>query len=83
MMARIGNWIWTGVCVLLLVVVATLSRNYHPTPDIRNDVPTAIGAIGGQLPDFTLPDLAGHPVSLSQFIGKGPVLLTFDRSLDW
>jgi len=36
------------------------------------------GAVGDEHPvDFTLQDLNGHPVSLSQFRGKKPVLLVF------
>jgi peroxiredoxin len=31
------------------------------------------------LPDFTLPNQEGHPVTLSSFRGKGPVLLVFYR----
>ena len=34
----------------------------------------------GQLaPDFTLPDAAGHPVSLAGLLGQGPVVLVFYR----
>ncbi|MGH7949807.1 MAG: hypothetical protein ACREQF_11315 [Candidatus Binataceae bacterium] len=83
MKRRWSNWIWTTVCVGLLIVVATMTRNYRPSPEIRNDIPTAIGRVGERLPDFTLPTLSGIPVSLSQFVGKGPVILTFDRSVDW
>jgi hypothetical protein len=83
MKRRWGNWIWTAVCVALLIAVASMAANYHPSGEVRNDIPTAIGKIGERLPDFTLPTLGGDPVSLSQFAGKGPVVLTFDRSVDW
>jgi cytochrome c biogenesis protein CcmG/thiol:disulfide interchange protein DsbE len=36
-------------------------------------------AVGEPLPDFTLPDLAGVPVTLSQFRGR-PLVLTFFAS---
>ncbi len=32
-------------------------------------------------PDFTLPDLAGRPVTLSERRGRGPVVLVFLRGL--
>jgi peroxiredoxin len=31
-------------------------------------------------PDFTLPDLSGNPVSLSDFQGRKNVLLVFNRT---
>jgi len=69
--------------VLLLLVIATMARHYHASDQVRNDIPTATGEVGGRLADFTLPDLNGNEVSLSQFEGQGPILLTFDRSVDW
>jgi len=82
-MKNLGRWILTVVCVVLLVLVVIVDRHYHGSPEVRADVPTAVGEIGGKLPDFTLPDIAGNPVRLSQFYGKGPLVLTFERSLDW
>ena len=32
------------------------------------------------VPDFTLPDLNGNPVSISDFRGKSKVLLVFNRT---
>lgn len=80
---NIGKWIGTLICLLLLFVVATMSRNYHGSPAVKADVPTAAGEIGDRLPDFTLPDIDGRPVALSQFVHSSRVLLTFERSLDW
>ncbi|HLG78412.1 MAG TPA: AhpC/TSA family protein, partial [Ktedonobacteraceae bacterium] len=34
---------------------------------------------GEQAPDFTLPDAFGHSVTLSEFLKRGPVVLTFYR----
>ena len=39
-------------------------------------------SVGQSMPDFTLPDGEGHPVSLSQYQGKQPVMLLFYRG-DW
>ena len=82
-MRNIGKWIGSAICVLLLWVDATMARNFHGSPVVKSDIKSAVGEVGGRLPDFTLPDIDGNQVTLSQFYGKGPVLLTFDRSLDW
>ncbi len=88
MKSNLGRWGATALCVVLLVIVATLDHNFHGAPAIKADVATAVGKVGGRLPDFTLPDFTlpdidGNPVTLSHFYGKGPVLLTFERSVDW
>lgn len=83
MIRNLGKWLATAVCVLLLFVDATMARNFHGGSTIRADIPAAVGQIGGRLPDFTLSDIDGKPTTLSQFYGKGPILLTFDRSVDW
>jgi cytochrome oxidase Cu insertion factor (SCO1/SenC/PrrC family) len=49
---------------------------------VRSDVPHAVGSVGQRLPDFTLPDLDGTPVRLADLRGH-PVLVTFERSVDW
>ena len=49
---------------------------------VRSDVPHAVGRVGERLPDFTLPDLDDTPVRLSDLRGR-PVLVTFERSVDW
>jgi peroxiredoxin Q/BCP len=33
--------------------------------------------VGDKAPAFTLPDTAGHPVSLDSLLAKGPVILAF------
>jgi hypothetical protein len=40
--------------------------------------PTAL-SVGEPPPDFTLPDAAGRPVTLSDYRGKQPVILIFYR----
>lgn len=82
-MGNTGKWLGTGICVLLLLLDATMARNFHSSPVVKSDIKTAVGDVGQRLPDFTLPDIDGNQVTLSRFYGKGPVLLTFDRSLDW
>lgn len=83
MKRKIGKWTGTVLCALLLPVVATMSHNDHGSRDVKADVATAVGQVGGHLPDFTVPDINGTPVSLSQFVHSGGMLLTLERSLDW
>lgn len=35
--------------------------------------------VGGQAPDFCLPDQAGEPVHLSALLAQGPLVLSFYR----
>ena len=42
------------------------------------DTPSAL-VVGRPAPDFTLPDAAGRPVTLSEYRGRKPVLLVFYR----
>jgi len=83
MMRGLGRWVGTAICLLLLFVDATMARNFHASSMVKHDIAGAVGEIGGRLPDFSLPDINGNQVTLSHFYGKGPILLTFDRSLDW
>jgi peroxiredoxin len=45
-------------------------------------VPDAVGPVGERLPELSLQDLVGNPISLAKFRGQR-VVLTFERSLDW
>ena len=38
-------------------------------------------ALNATAPDFTLPDLNGNPVSLSDYLSRKNVLLVFNRTL--
>src|SRR5579871_5270801 len=40
------------------------------------DAPLARGAVPEQVPDITLPDLAGHPRSTREFLGR-PLIINF------
>ncbi|MBW2315888.1 MAG: hypothetical protein JRH10_17090 [Deltaproteobacteria bacterium] len=51
-------------------------------PVARADAPAAVVVVDEPMPDFTLPDLDGVPVTLSSLQGHR-VLLTFERSVDW
>ena len=83
MRENLGGWIGTAVCVFLLVLVVTMDRRYRGAPEVKAEIASALGRVGERLPDFTLPDIDGRPVSLSQFYHTGRVILTFERSLDW
>jgi len=41
----------------------------------------AVG-VEARAPDFRLPDVRGNPVSLTDLLGRGPVVLTFYRGGD-
>jgi peroxiredoxin len=63
----------TRIIVALLVLIGA---NAFAEP--WREGPPFHGAVGdGLIADFTLKDLDGQPVSLSQFRGKKPVLLVF------
>ncbi len=74
--------------VIALLLVLDLALPYTPLgrrgteARVRHDIPGAIGEIGQRLPPFTLLDLEGAPVRLSDFRGRR-VVLTFERSIDW
>ncbi len=80
------RWLATaaiGALLLLDLALPSTSLGRRGTEALlRADVPGAIGRVGETLPDFTLPDLDGTPVRLADFRGH-PVLVTFERSVDW
>lgn len=80
------RWLATAAIGLLLVLdlalPATSIGRRGTEAALRADVPGAAGVLGQTLPDFTLPDLDGVPVRLSDLRGHA-VLLTFERSVDW
>jgi len=51
-------------------------------PVARAEVPGAVPRVGEPMPGFTLRDLDGAAVRLSDLRGHR-VLLTFERSVDW
>ena len=80
------RWLATLAIAALLLLTALLPSTSigrrGVEAELRADIPHAVGAVGERLPDFTLPDLEGTPVRLADFRGH-PVLLTFERSVDW
>jgi hypothetical protein len=67
-------WLALGFTSLLLVAGAWFNFVGAQVPV----TPTAL-AVGQPPPPFTLPDAAGRPVSLSDYVGKKPVILIFYR----
>ena len=49
---------------------------------VRADVAGAVGALGERLPELALESLDGAPLALAAFRGH-PLLITFERSVDW
>jgi cytochrome oxidase Cu insertion factor (SCO1/SenC/PrrC family) len=71
-----------GLLLLDLLLPVTPLGRRGTDPEPRLDVPDAVGEVGERIPDFSLPDLDGRTVRLSDFRGNR-VILTFERSLDW
>lgn len=67
-------WLALGLSSLLLLGGAWFNFVGARVPD----APTAL-RVGERPPDFTLPDAAGRPVSLSDYRGDRPVVLVFYR----
>jgi peroxiredoxin len=57
-----------------LIVVACGRSSGNAKTTSTSDQPVAVGAVA---PGFTLPSAHGGDVSLSDFVGKKPVLLYF------
>lgn len=79
----VGRWAAAVICLALLALDATLDRRFRGSAEVRDDVPRAAARVGEPLPEFTLPDIDGHPVSLAEARRGGRALVTFERSLDW
>ncbi len=53
---------------------------HRATEDLKNSgIMDHVVKIGDKAPDFTLKDTEGQDMSLSTFLGDGPVVLTFYR----
>ncbi len=48
-----------------------------PFPILAMLLGSAAAKVGDKAPDFTLPDTAGNPVTLSKLLQAGPVILAF------
>lgn len=71
-----------GILGLALALPYTTMGRRGSEAIARRDVPGAVGTLGERLPQLSLQDLEGNPVSLRDFRGER-VVLTFERSLDW
>lgn len=74
---RARRWLTVSafaVSALLLVAAGLFNFVAMRVPESRPLV-----AVGQPVPDFTLTDAAGRPVSLSDYRGKKPVVLVFYR----
>jgi hypothetical protein len=50
------------------------------TDDLRaSGIMERVARVGAPAPDFTLPNVAGQPVSLAALRARGPVVLSFYR----
>jgi hypothetical protein len=73
-----------------LAVIREMGKTRQP-PEVRAVMQKAIedlrasgimdrvAGVGAPAPDFTLPNVAGQPVSLSALRARGPVVLSFYR----
>jgi cytochrome oxidase Cu insertion factor (SCO1/SenC/PrrC family) len=80
------RWLATAAIGLLLVLDVMLpwtplGRRGREAA-ARADVPAAVTRVGDALPDLALMDLDGRTLHLHALRGH-PVLLTFERSVDW
>lgn len=64
------------ICLSCLAAVAQTTPSPTPTP-APTPAPYDKLKIGDMAPDFTLPDLTGKQVKLSEFRGKNNVVLAF------
>jgi hypothetical protein len=80
------RWLATAVIVLLFALNAALPH----TPlgrrgterEVRAHVAAATRLVGHPLPALAFEDGAGRAVRLGDLIGR-PILLVFERSVDW
>ncbi|MGH7366076.1 MAG: redoxin domain-containing protein [Candidatus Rokuibacteriota bacterium] len=53
---------------------------HQTTGDLRaSGIMDRVARVGAPAPDFTLPNVAGQPVSLTALRARGPVVLSFYR----
>jgi len=79
---------WLASLVIAVLLALTLFLPSTPLGRRGNEavarveVESAFTAVGRRLPEVALQRLDGGPLALSDFRGK-PLLLTFERSVDW
>ncbi len=78
----LGTIVIVGLLALAIGLPYTPFGRRGSEAALRRDVPDAVGTVGERLPELSLQDLVGNPISLAKFRGQR-VVLTFERSLDW
>jgi hypothetical protein len=79
---------WLATVALALLFVLNLWMPSSPLGRrgteriVRAHVPAAAGWVGQKLPDLAFEDLYGRVVSTADLLGH-PLLLVFERSVDW
>ncbi len=80
------RWLATIAIAAILVLDACLPRTTlgrrGSDPELRADVSGAVALVGEPLPDFELRDLDGNPLRAADLRGH-PLVITFERSVDW
>ena len=80
------RWLATLAIALLLALDVLLpripfARRGHERT-VREDVPALSAWVGEKLPNLAFEDLDGRPAHLADLRGH-PLLLVFERSVDW
>jgi AhpC/TSA family protein len=70
---------WLTVSALVVSGLLLVGAGFFNFVAMRVPASRPLVAVGASVPDFTLPDAAGRPVSLSDYRGKKPVILVFYR----
>jgi hypothetical protein len=80
------RWLATATIVLLFALNAALPYTplgvRHHERAVRAAVPAAAERVGQPLPELAFEDGEGRAVRLGDLIGR-PILLVFERSVDW
>lgn len=82
LIAAIATWRaarWPNLAALALSAVLLVLGGYFNVVLARIPNTPAAVRVGAPVPDFTLPDATGAPVSLASFRGQTPVVLVFYR----
>jgi hypothetical protein len=70
---------WLTVSALAVSALILIAAGLFNFVAMRVPASQPLVVVGQAVPDFTLPDAAGRPVSLSDYRGKKPVVLVFYR----